>query len=156
LIALMIWTPYQFAQAGMIGTDQVTQQSTQSDRSTVASFMSRGEVASQLQAFGIDQKTAMDRVASMSDEEVRALSGQIQSLPAGANNDWVWVVLVIAIIAGVVWWAWKRSQPTRPDKTPVSSRAFSFSASRSSSRDARASIRRPLRSATVCPGACRR
>jgi hypothetical protein len=107
-MALMIWTPYQIAQAGMIGTDQVTQQSTQSDRSTVANFMSRGEVASQLQAFGIDQKTAMDRVASMSDEEVRALSGQIQSLPAGANNDWIWAVLLIAIIAGVVWWAWKR------------------------------------------------
>ena len=34
--------------------------------------------------------------------------GQIQALPAGANNDWVWVVLVVLIIAGVVWWAWKR------------------------------------------------
>jgi len=108
LIALMIWTPYQIAQAGMIGTEQVVQQSTQSDRSTVANFMSRGDVASQLQAFGIDPATAKDRVASMSDQEVRSLSGQIQSLPAGANNDWVWVVLVIAIIAGVAWWAWKR------------------------------------------------
>src|SRR5204863_33066 len=38
LIALMIWTPYQFAQAGMIGTDQVVQQSTHSDRSTVMNF----------------------------------------------------------------------------------------------------------------------
>jgi len=103
----MIWTPYQIAQAGMIGTEQVVQQSTQSDRSTVADFMSRGEVASQLQAFGIDPATAKDRVASLSDEEVRSLSGQIQSLPAGANNGWVWV-LVILLIAGAVWWAWKR------------------------------------------------
>ena len=107
LIALMIWTPYQIAQAGMIGTEQVVQQSTQSDRSAVLSFMSRGEVASQLQAFGIDPATAKDRVASMSDEEVRALSGQIQSLPAGANNDWVWVVVII-LIAAAAWWAWKR------------------------------------------------
>jgi hypothetical protein len=107
LVALMIWTPYQIAQAGMIGTEQVVQ-NTQSERGTVAAFINRGEVASQLQAFGIDQKTAQDRVASMSDEEIRALSGQIQSLPAGANNDWIWWVLVIAIIAGVAWWAWKR------------------------------------------------
>ena len=107
LIAFMIWTPYQIAQAGMIGTEQVVQ-STQSDRSTVLNFMSRGEVASQLQAFGIDPATAKDRVASMSDEEVRALSGQIQSLPAGAKSDAVWWILIIAIIAGVVWWAWKR------------------------------------------------
>jgi hypothetical protein len=107
LVALMIWTPYQMAQAGMIGTEQVAQQSTHSDRSTVTDFMSRGEVASQLQAFGIDPATANDRVASMSDEEVRSLSGQIQSLPAGATNTWVWV-LVILIIAGAVWWAYKR------------------------------------------------
>ena len=35
LVALMIWTPYQIAQAGMIGTEQVVQ-STQSDRAAVA------------------------------------------------------------------------------------------------------------------------
>ncbi len=106
LAALMIWTPYQIAQAGMIGTEQVVQ-STQSERGNVAAFMSRGEVASQLQAFGIDQKTAQDRVASLSDEEVRALSGKIDSLPAGAVDGWVWVVVVL-LIAGAVWWAWKR------------------------------------------------
>jgi len=106
LAALMIWTPYQIAQAGMIGTEQVVQ-STQAERGNVAAFMSRSEVASQLQAFGIDPKTAQDRVASLSDEEVRALSGKIDSLPAGAADAWVWV-LVILLIAGAVWWAWKR------------------------------------------------
>ena len=106
LAALMIWTPYQIAQAGMIGTEQVVQ-STQAERGNVAAFMSRSEVASQLQAFGIDPKTAQDRVASLSDEEVRALSGKIDSLPAGADNGWVWVVVVL-LIAGAVWWAWKR------------------------------------------------
>jgi len=65
-------------------------------------------VQGQLAALGVNPSTAKDRVASMSDEEVRSLAGQIQALPAGANNDWVWVVLVILIIAGVVWWAWKR------------------------------------------------
>ena len=107
LVVLMIWTPYQIAQAGMIGTEQVVQQSSQSNRSTVLNFVSRAEVASQLQAFGIDPAIAKDRVASMSDEEVRSLSGKIQSLPAGANNA-VWVVLIILLIAGAVWWAWKR------------------------------------------------
>ena len=107
LIAFMIWTPYQIAQAGMIGTEQVVQ-STQSDRSTVLNFMSRGEVASQLQAFGIDPATAKDRVAAMTDEEARFLAGQIQSQPAGAVSDGLVLLLVILLIAGVVWWAWKR------------------------------------------------
>src|SRR5438067_829494 len=96
LIALAIWAPYQAAQAGMIGTEQVVQ-STQAERGNVAAFMSRSEVASQLQAFGIDPKTAQDRVASLSDEEVRALSGKIDSLPAGAVDGWVWVVVILLI-----------------------------------------------------------
>ena len=107
LVALMIWTPYQIAQAGMIGTEQVVQQSTHSDRSTVAEFVNRADVAGQLAALGVSPATANDRIASMSDDEVRSLAGQIQSLPAGGTDAWVWVV-VILIIAGVVWWAWKR------------------------------------------------
>jgi hypothetical protein len=106
LVALMIWTPYQIAQAGMIGTEQVVQ-STQAERGAVLSFVNRAEVASQLQAFGIDSATAKARVASLSDEEIRALSGKIDSLPAGAADGWVWL-LVILLIAGAVWWAWKR------------------------------------------------
>ena len=109
LIALMIWTPYQIAQAGMIGTEQVVQQSSQSDRGTVLNFISRAEVASQLQSLGISPSTAKDRVASMSDEEVRYLSGQIGSLPAGADNAGLIVlVLVIGLIAVGVWWYMKR------------------------------------------------
>jgi len=104
---MMIWTPYQIAQAGMIGTDQFAQQSSQSDRSTVLGFVSRAEVASQLQAFGIDPTTAKDRLAAMSDEEVRFLAGKIHAQPAGAVDGWVWVLLIV-LIAAAVWWAWKR------------------------------------------------
>jgi uncharacterized membrane protein len=106
LIALMIWTPYQVATAGMIGTDQVVQSSAQMDRSTVLGFVSRADVASQLQAYGLDAATAKDRVAAMTDQELRYLAGQIESQPAGANNTGA--VLLIIIIIVIVWWAWKR------------------------------------------------
>src|SRR6266850_2310599 len=107
-IVLSIWTPYQVAQAGMIGTDQVVL-TAQADRGTVLNFLSRSDVAGQLQAFGLDAATARDRVASMSDEEVRYLSGQIGSLPAGADNAGLIVlVLVIGLIAVGVWWYMKR------------------------------------------------
>src|ERR1700694_404564 len=102
----MIWTPYQFAQAGMIGTDQVVQTSP-ADRGTVLSFMSRADVASQLQAFGLDGATAKDRVAAMTDQELRYLAGQIESQPVGADSTATAVILIIIIVA-VVWWAWKR------------------------------------------------
>ena len=105
LVVLMVWTPYQIAQAGMIGTDQVATTSSQQDRSAVLSFVTRADVAGQLQVLGLDAATAKDRVAAMTDNEVGYLAGQINSLPAGA--DTAGVILLILIIAAI-WWVWKR------------------------------------------------
>jgi hypothetical protein len=104
LVVLMIWSPYQIAQAGMIGTDQVVQ-TPQADRGAVLGFVSRADVAGQLQAFGLDPATAKDRVAAMTDDEVRYLAGRINAMPVGA--DGAGLLLLIVIIA-VIWWAWKR------------------------------------------------
>jgi hypothetical protein len=109
LVALMIWTPYQIATAGMIGTDQVVTASTQADRAAVLGFVNRGDVARQLQSLGIDPKTAQDRIGALSDQEVQSLAGKIQSLPAGADSADVAVgILIIAVIVVVVWYLWKR------------------------------------------------
>ena len=105
LILLMAWTPFQIAQAGMIGTDQVVASSSQADRSAVLNFVGRADVASQLQSFGIDTSSAKDRVAAMTDEELRTIAGRIHSMPAGADGAGL---LLIIIIVAVIWWAWKR------------------------------------------------
>ena len=105
LIVLMIWTPYQIAQAGMIGTDQTAAPSSQADRAAVLSFVSRADVASQLGSMGLDGATAKDRVAAMTDAEVAYLAGRIEQLPAG--GDTAGVILLILIIAAI-WWVWKR------------------------------------------------
>jgi hypothetical protein len=105
LIVLMVWTPYQVAQAGMIGTDQVATTSAQADRSAVLGFVTRADVAGQLQALGLDAATAKDRVAAMTDSEVSYLAQRIETLPAGA--DTAGIILLILVIAAV-WWVWKR------------------------------------------------
>ena len=105
LIVLMAWTPYQIAQAGMIGTDQVVTSSSQADRSAVLNFVGRSDVAGQLQSFGLDAATAKQRVAAMTDEEVRYLAGRIDSMPAGADGAGV-LLLIILIV--VILWVWKR------------------------------------------------
>jgi hypothetical protein len=107
LVALMIWTPYQFATAGMIGTDKVVTSSAQADRATVLSFLTRGDVQNQLQAMGVDSANAQERVAAMSDDEVRTLAGRINSMPAGAMSDGGAILLSI-IVAAAVWWFWRR------------------------------------------------
>jgi len=107
LIALMIWMPYQIATAGMIGTDQVVASTSQADRTTVLNFLSRSDVANQLQSLGIDPSTANDRVAAMTDQEVQSLAGRINSLPTGASSSAGAILLIILIVAAV-WWFWQR------------------------------------------------
>lgn len=105
LIVLMAWTPYQIAQAGMIGTDQVVASTSQVDRTTVLNFVSRADVAGQLQSMGLDPATAKDRVAAMTDQEIRYVAGKIDSMPVGADGGGL---LLLIIIIAVIWWAWKR------------------------------------------------
>jgi hypothetical protein len=94
LIALMIWAPYQLASAGMVATDQTMPASTGADRTALVS---------ELQAFGIDPASARERVAAMTDQEVRTLAGEIASAPAGGvyGEGIVFIILVSLII-----WAW--------------------------------------------------
>ena len=107
LVVSMMLLPFQTIQAGMIGTDQIASvASAQTDRAAVLNLMSRSDVASQLQTLGLDPKVAKDRVAAMTDEEVRSLAGKLDSIPAGASNGWVWAAVIV--IAIVIWFAWKR------------------------------------------------
>lgn len=106
LMVLMVWSPVQFAQAGMIGTDQVVTAATQAERNTVMQFLGRADVASQLQSFGIDPATAKDRVAAMSDAEVQMLADRIAAQPAG--GDTAGVILILLVVGAIVWWVWFR------------------------------------------------
>ena len=105
LIASLTVLSFGTAHAGMIGVEQLAP-ATSPDRAAVMNLVSRSEVASQLAARGIDQGTAQERIAAMTDQEVQALKGQIDALPAGAT-DWGWVAGVI-LIAIVVWYLWFR------------------------------------------------
>jgi len=108
LIALMVLLPFQTAQAGMIRTDQViSAASVQGDSTVALNQRVRSEVASQLQSMGVDPQTAKDRVAAMTDQEVRTIAGEIDSLPAGAwtNSQWGWFAALV--IGAFIIYKWK-------------------------------------------------
>lgn len=107
LIASLTVLSLGTANAGMIGVDQLAASSSQSDRAAVMTLVSRSEVANALQARGVDPQLARERITSMTDQEVQALKGHIDALPAGAGGDWGWVAAVI-VIAVVVWYFWFR------------------------------------------------
>lgn len=102
LIVMMAWTPFQLAQAGMIGTDRIAAPATQSERAGVLALLGRADVASGLQAYGVDAADAKARVAAMSDDEVRALAGKLNAVPAG--GDGVVVLVLVGVILWLVFW----------------------------------------------------
>lgn len=107
LIVSLFFFSFQ-ATAGMIGIDQVaTAGSASAERAYVQSVLSRADINSALQSMGVDPKMAADRVAVMTDEEVRTLSGKLQAVPAGATSGWV-IAAIIILVAFLVWWIWYR------------------------------------------------
>lgn len=107
LMVSMLLLPFQTIHAGMIGANEASAAaSAQADRASVLSVINRSDVAGQLQTLGLDPQTAKDRVAAMTDEEVRSLAGNLDSLPAGALSNWGWAAVII--IAIVIWYNWKR------------------------------------------------
>ena len=103
LIVSLFAMSFQPAMAGVIATDQAI---TTTERAALISTLSRSDVAGQLLAQGVDTDAAKLRVASMTDQEVAALAGKIDSLPAGASSSSTgWAVAIVAVL--VIWYFWK-------------------------------------------------
>lgn len=100
LIVLMAWMPFQFAHAGIISTDQAI--GAAAERAAVLNVLQRSDVSSQLQTLGVDPSTAQDRVASLTDEEVRSLNDKLQALPAGGTSGWA--IAAVILIIGLIWY----------------------------------------------------
>ena len=82
------------ASAGIIATDQVA---TSAERDRVKSFLDRAEVRERMQALGVSLQAARERVDALSDEEVAALAGRLDQLPAG-GTDVLGVALIVFLV----------------------------------------------------------
>jgi hypothetical protein len=103
LIALMIYTvvPVIPAFAGIVTTDQLIDlQAAAADRDKVSGFLAREDVRRQMQELGVDPQNVDQRVAALSDNEVRALAERIDQMPAGQGV--VGVIILVAVVLFVV------------------------------------------------------
>ena len=83
LMAMNVF-PIGLAQAEMITTDQVIQDSDPADdRAKVETFLAREDVKDQLVVLGVDPAEAAVRVASLTDAELAQIAGRLDELPAG-------------------------------------------------------------------------
>ena len=74
------------------------------ERDRIAGFLARDDVRKSLEAQGVDPQAAIDRVGSLSDQEVQQLAGRIDQAPAGGDVlgilFTVFIVLLVTDILG--------------------------------------------------------
>jgi hypothetical protein len=114
LVMLISSLPLGVAQAALIPTDRViggqaTDDDAEQERRKVDAFLQRQDVRDQMVAFGVDPEEAQARVASLSDQEIRQIAGQIDRLPAGQGvlvaligaAVFIFIVLLITDLLGL-------------------------------------------------------
>ncbi len=105
LAAWLAWLAVQPAYAGLVGTPEVLSASVATQaRAQVSAALMRADVRQELARLGANVGLLDQRVAALSDEEVQALAGRLESLPAGGDVlglvVFVFLVLLFTDILG--------------------------------------------------------
>lgn len=89
------------ANAALVSTEQAAGAAVSADasaeRARIQDWLAREDVARQMQSYGVSTQEAQQRVAALTDEEVRNLAGKLDELPAG-SSDVIGVLFVVFII----------------------------------------------------------
>jgi len=90
--------PIGAARAGLVTTEQALDERTAAnDRAQLTAILQRDDVRQQMEALGVERDEAIARLASLSDQEIQQIAGQIDELPAGQS-----VLGGVLIVAGIV------------------------------------------------------
>lgn len=96
LAMLSIQTP---AYATIVGTEvAIAQQQSSIDRAQLLAMFERSDLRDALIAQGVDPDNARDRIAALSDEEVKTMIGQVDKLPAGGDAVGLVVFLFLVLL----------------------------------------------------------
>ena len=88
--------------AGIVTTDELAAPNqTEVEKSKIQTFMDRADVKDRLQALGVNEPSAKDRVAAMTDQEVHAMAQKIDSMPAGgtlSDRDLLLILVLVLLL----------------------------------------------------------
>jgi hypothetical protein len=107
-LALLNLSSPPVARAAIVGTLQAVEagSSRAADLSTVTSALARDQVRAQMLALGVDPAAVDERVARLTDAELRSLAERMGTLPAGGDAlaviGVVFLVLIILEVVGVI------------------------------------------------------
>ena len=117
LAATLLWVP-TIAQAEMLSTQKTLQSLTGNaeKREWLTSMVLRKEVQTQLQEYGVSRAESMSRVNSMTDDEVVAVTDQIEQYVAAGDPLWrasgdkdagyIFTIIVGVLVIGCLAFCW--------------------------------------------------
>jgi len=86
VVMFVLTGPIDAAHAALVTTGQAIEAgAAEGERDRVAAFLAREDVRAQMVALGVDPVEAVNRVAGLSDAEVRQIAGHLDQLPAGQS-----------------------------------------------------------------------
>jgi len=93
------------ANAAIVSTSElVATEQSEIGREYLLNSLEREEVRTVLTSQGVDLEMAKQRVASMTDEEVKALNQKMEEMPAGGVVEALLIVFLVLIITDLVGW----------------------------------------------------
>ena len=117
LAAIMLWVP-TVAQAEMLSTQKTLQSLSNNaeKREWLTSMVLRKEVQTQLQEYGISKTESLNRVNSMTDDEVASVIDQIEEYVAAGDPLWrasgekdaghIFTIIIAVIVIGCLAFCW--------------------------------------------------
>jgi uncharacterized protein DUF6627 len=93
----------QSAKGDLIGTEQILSPAqANQERERVKALTARQDVAKELQAMGISPELVQARIDAMTDAEVHAIAGKLNSLPAGGMTDFQFIIVILLTVIVVI------------------------------------------------------
>ena len=117
LAAIMLWVP-TVAQAEMLSTQKTLQSLSNNaeKREWLTSMVLRDEVQTQLQENGVSKEESLNRVNSMTDDEIASVIDQIEQYVAAGDPLWrasgekdagyIFTIIVGVIVIGCLAFCW--------------------------------------------------
>lgn len=100
LCGLTLFTgTYQSAQAAVVSTQELMQVEKQAyDRQHIQSVLQREQAIKSMQALGVDPKQVQERVAQMTDEELKNFNAQVEKMQAGADGGIIGLIIFVLLL----------------------------------------------------------
>ncbi len=117
LVAIMLWVP-TVTQAEMLSTQKTLQSLTNNaeKREWLTSMVLRKEVQAQLQEYGVSRTESLNRVNSMTDDEVASMIDQIEQYAGAGDPLWrasgdkdagyIFTIIVALLVIGCLAFCW--------------------------------------------------